>query len=169
MQGIIHCCKESFIVDAVESSQVTFDKNDILANFDLVLGKHILSTVAASSMLVVCNLLDKDISKLNTADLFHARTHQISGSITSIQRSSDSLLKAVCHLHLKSRYCSFWQSIKRCAHTKSSEADGQHTFGRLRPYLHIMAALNTMAMGLALSCPAMSGAEPCTCTYKCNR
>lgn len=36
----------------------------------------------------------------------------------------------------------------------------KHTFGRLSPYLHIMAALKTMAIGLALSWPAISGAEP---------
>lgn len=29
-------------------------------------------------------------------------------------------------------------------------------------HLHIMAALRTMASGFATSCPAMSGAEPCT-------
>lgn len=36
------------------------------------------------------------------------------------------------------------------------------TLGRLRPKRHIMAADSTMASGLALSWPAMSGAEPCT-------
>lgn len=41
----------------------------------------------------------------------------------------------------------------------------QCTFGRLRPYLHIMAALSTMAIGFALSWPAISGAEPCTCIH----
>mmetsp|Transcript_3717 Transcript_3717/g.10765 ORF Transcript_3717/g.10765 Transcript_3717/m.10765 type:complete len:210 (+) Transcript_3717:497-1126(+) len=36
------------------------------------------------------------------------------------------------------------------------------TCGSLRPYLHSMAADSTIAIGLATSCPAMSGAEPCT-------
>ena len=36
------------------------------------------------------------------------------------------------------------------------------TFGRDSPYRHIIAALSTMAIGLAKSWPAMSGAEPCT-------
>ena len=39
-----------------------------------------------------------------------------------------------------------------------------HTWGWLRPYLHIIAALSTIASGLAMSWPAMSGADPCTCT-----
>lgn len=40
-----------------------------------------------------------------------------------------------------------------------------HTFGRLSPYLHIMAAESTIAMGLARSLPAMSGAEPWICMH----
>ena len=40
-----------------------------------------------------------------------------------------------------------------------------HTWGCCKPYRHIIAALSIIAMGLATSWPAMSGAEPCTCTH----
>lgn len=50
--------------------------------------------------------------------------------------------------------------------------ESSNTFGRLRPYRHIIAALRTIASGLAMSCPAMSGAEPCTWAHvqtKCEK
>jgi hypothetical protein len=40
-----------------------------------------------------------------------------------------------------------------------------HTWGCCKPYRHIIAALSIIAMGLATSWPAMSGADPCTCTH----
>ena len=52
---------------------------------------------------------------------------------------------------------------------RSAGGGGGGACGSFRPYLHSMAAESTMAMGLATSCPAMSGAEPCTCPHHTPR
>lgn len=163
-----------------------------------------------SSVLGVGYLIDQDVSQLNAADLLHARRHEVSCSIASIQSSCHSCLQAVCNLQnapnmvfvhldnthspLAAQLASFSAHVKctsrlinsvaaclkkpPCALGSNLRAGGhqvcncsmitkvnQCTFGRLRPYLHIMAALSTMAIGFALSWPAISGAEPCTCIH----
>ena len=49
-------------------------------------------------VLGLCYLLDQNVSKLNAANLLHARGHKIPCSVASIQGSCHSCLQAICYL-----------------------------------------------------------------------